>query len=345
MLPGVEALARDQRGCAGHGGGLPDDEIRLIADSSAGEIRVPVDAGSLHRKIRALPGIILLEDVGGVGVGSPSLGHSGFKREDVRGAGVGIGDAGDFQNRRDVFLVLGAQFGHLRRRVEIIVALKHSEAALRQVRIIAFRVVETLIHEQTEDVVGAGGEAVDFGVQRAAEIRGQGRFVSQRCNRGHFIGDGREAFGLDAVDIHEAGEVVANFLGVAAFRNRVRGGVLNQVAHALAGFFGQDRAIVVAASAGGLRRGFQPAAVGVAVEIVARPNGAIHAVIRGSVVGSLLRRRVPRKGRSANNDEQDSAKESHGSVLESDLCQTRVASANGDAMGQGFVARAESRER
>ena len=121
-------------------------------------------AEELARKIRALPGIILLEDVGGVGVGSPSLGQRGFKREDVRGAGVGIGDAGDFQNRRDVFLVLGPQFGHLRGRVEIIVAFKHSEAALRQMRIIAFRVVETLIHEQTENVVGAGGEAVDFGV-------------------------------------------------------------------------------------------------------------------------------------------------------------------------------------
>jgi len=67
-------------------------------------------------------------------------------------------------------LILSAQRGHFRRRVDVVVAIGHSQGALQEVENVVLRVCKTLIHPYAEDMVSVGGESVDLSIQGGAEI-------------------------------------------------------------------------------------------------------------------------------------------------------------------------------
>ena len=83
--------------------------------------------------------------------------------------------------------------------------------------------------------------------------------------------------GFDRGLIHEAGIEVADLLGLGRPGRGVRGGGLQQLIDALGGELGQNGRAAVAAAIGGNFRGFDPAAVGVGIEIIARDDFRIHA--------------------------------------------------------------------
>src|SRR5262249_18379634 len=119
-----------ERGNPDNCAGLPYDEILSVGESGGLEIGVPVDTGSLGRKIGALPWIVLFEDVCGVFIGSKGAGDLSFEREDARRFASGIGNARELERRDDVGLVFGALIGHFRRGVEIIFAIGQTQTAL-----------------------------------------------------------------------------------------------------------------------------------------------------------------------------------------------------------------------
>jgi len=59
----------------------------------------------------------------GVGPADLALGDPGLEREDARRPGLAVGHAGQGQQPGDMGLVLGAQGGHPRRAVEVVVAV------------------------------------------------------------------------------------------------------------------------------------------------------------------------------------------------------------------------------
>ena len=177
VLPQLEVFTADQGGRSGHSRGLPNDEFRLAGNSGCRKISVPIHAGGFDVEVGAFPRVVLLEDVGGIGVWGVGLRDPNFKRQDSRGLGFRVCNACQFQDRRDVRLVLSAQLGHFRRRIEVVVAIGHSQAALQQVENVVVRVRKTLVHPHAEDVIGVGGESVDLSIQGCAEIGGQRRLV------------------------------------------------------------------------------------------------------------------------------------------------------------------------
>ena len=80
----------------------------LAGDSGCRKICVPIDAGGFDIEVGAFPRVVLLEDVGGIGVWGVRLGNPNFKREDSRSLGFRICNSCQFQDRGDVCLILSA---------------------------------------------------------------------------------------------------------------------------------------------------------------------------------------------------------------------------------------------
>ncbi len=130
----------------------------------------------------------------------------------MRGFCVRVSDAREFQDRGDVRLIVCAQLGHFGRRVEVGFAVGHSEAALPEMREIVTGVFEALVDPDAEDMVGVGGEAIDFTVQGGTEICRERGFVCDCGDCGHLAGERSESSGVDGGLIHEVGVVCADFL-------------------------------------------------------------------------------------------------------------------------------------
>src|SRR4051794_36858421 len=93
VLPSVDVaifcVAEDPIGGAGRGPGgppnemrdadyrrrLPDGEIGLLGESGRFEVSIPIHAWGLEGEVGALPRIVLLEDIGGIRIGSEGLRH------------------------------------------------------------------------------------------------------------------------------------------------------------------------------------------------------------------------------------------------------------------------------
>ena len=170
VLPHVDAFRFHQSGYASHCRRLPDREIMLSGKSGGFEIGFPVHARRLDAEIAALPGVVLLEYIGGIGIWSESLCDSALERQDACGPGRRVCNSRQCQHCRDVRLVLRAQRDHLRRGVEIVVAIGHPQTTLPQVDNIVLSVFEALVDPQTKNVVSICGEPINLARQGSAKI-------------------------------------------------------------------------------------------------------------------------------------------------------------------------------
>ncbi len=279
-LPGIDRLRRHQGRQPRDRARLPDDEVLLVGQARRLEIGVPVEARRLGGEVGAHPGIIGLVHVFAVDAAGVGLGHLRFQRHDGRRLRLGIGDAGQRQHVRNVRLVLGAQVGHLGRRVEIIVAIGQAQSALQQVGHVVVGVFEALGDPYAENMVGievGGVERIDIGPQGGAEI-GRQRGLIRHAGNGVELGlERRQALGLDPRLVHVAGIVVADFLRIGTMRRAPLGGILDQVADLAAGLVGQGGIRTEGRAVGRDLRRLYPGAVGVVVEVVARLDRMVDA--------------------------------------------------------------------
>ena len=147
---------------------------------------LPVEAGRAGDEVLPRPVVVALPHVLRVLAAHMRLGDAVLQLEDPRGLRISIGDAGELQHGGDVRLILRSDLRHARRLVEVVVAVRHAQAALQQEGRIAGRVVEVLRDPEAEQVVGVEirvVQHVDVGAQRASE----------RASEGMGIGDRREA--------------------------------------------------------------------------------------------------------------------------------------------------------
>ena len=133
-LPGIQRHAGDQCRFGSDGGGLPDHDLLLGVEPGGLEIGRPVQARRLAGEVGQRPGIVRLVHVLAIDQAFLRLRDPGFQIEHGFGLFVGIGDAGVFQLGGDIALVLGAKGRHVLVGIEVVVAVRHAQAALQQIR-------------------------------------------------------------------------------------------------------------------------------------------------------------------------------------------------------------------
>ena len=200
------------------------------------------------------------------------LGDLGFQIEDGFGLVVRIGDAGIFQLRGDVSLIPGAKARHVLVGLEVVVAIRHAQPALQQVRHAARRVFQPLRHEQAEQMLGAemgGVDRVHVRAQFAAEFGGQRFFAVDGGYRLELRLQWREAALFDRGRVHERGVVVGDLALIGSDRRLAGCDGLDQFGVALFRLLEHLQEHAGAGSVGGNHCGFAPVFVGVAVEVIA----------------------------------------------------------------------------
>jgi hypothetical protein len=95
-------------------------------------------------------------------------------------------------------------------------------------------------------------------------------------DRVQLVLDRRRALGFDGGLVHERGVVIADLPKIGAFGGNGFGRVFDQRPGARPGQVHEDGANTVTRLVGGNGGGFQPSAVGIRVEIIARRDGFVH---------------------------------------------------------------------
>ena len=195
VLPGVEGLGGDQGRGPDDRQRLPEKEVALPLKAGGFEIGAPDHAGSLGVEVGAAPRVVGLEDVGDVVGGEVGPGDGGFQGQDALSAGLGLGQARQFQHGHDVSSIGGAMLRARGR--EVVVAIRQPEAALHQMRHVAVRVAEPLMDPGAEEALGRGVGPV-VGVEGPSKL---GRQVGR---------ERRQTLRLDGGSVDPAGVVVAD---------------------------------------------------------------------------------------------------------------------------------------
>ncbi len=280
ILPHRQRRAAHQGGFTLDGARMPDIDRFLGAQAGAVEKRAPVHAGGLLREVLGGPGIVGLDDVFRLFALGVRGGNLAFQLEHARGAAVGILPAGQLEQRRDVLLILHAQGRHLGVLGQIIFAVGQAQPALQQVSLVMRRIVQALGNPQAEHVFGkeiGRIQRIDVGAQRAAEqvrqralVRRGGDAIKRRQQR-------RQTLGFDADFIHvgrikraDAARIVGRIAATLA-------GLFDQLRDALVGQLGDLAVDAPIALVRRNRRGVDPAAIDVAVEVVAGAHTGFHA--------------------------------------------------------------------
>ena len=214
------------------------------------------------------------------------------------------------EHSRDVRLVLLSQFRHMRRGGDIVIAIRHAETALEKVSVAARWVFQPLRHPHPEKVPGfevGVVQSIDIGAQTPAQRAGQSVPVRNRRDLRQLRFERFDALGFYGGLIHETGVVIADFPGVGVSRGGCFGHLLDQSARARPRLVGQYREDAIASLVGGNGCGFQPAAVGVGVEIVARRHGLVHP--RQVDSRPERRRSLPASGRCGESNGEDDHRE------------------------------------
>ena len=271
VLPRRERCAADQAGEAGHRRRMPDGEGGRALQTRRLEQRRPVEAGRLRRQRVARPHLRQTH-VGRLHARGVDGGHPRLEIDDRGGTPCRIGDAHQAEHRGDVLRVGLAQRRHLRARRHVVVTIRQPEAALQQVRHVLAGVLHPLRDEHAEQVLGlevGGVQRIDVGADGAADGAREGTTIGDRRDGRERRLQRRQALGLDAGFVHEAGVEVGDLAGLGAATRRGLARVLDQRDGLLPRLVGEDAAGAVARLVRRDRRGLQPRAVGVGIEIVA----------------------------------------------------------------------------
>ena len=195
---------------------MPDDKLRNVFQAGRVEDDRPIQSGRFCGELFALPHPcgthVLRFQTRGV-----DTGHFCFESEDSGGAHGRIGHAGEHQHRGDVHPILRAQFLHLWRFGNVVIAVGHSEAALQEIRNGARRVHQVQRDPDAEQIFGIKVrriERVDIRTKTAANyarksvaILDTGDGIQLRLQR-------RDAFRLDRCLVHVTGIEIGDLLYV-----------------------------------------------------------------------------------------------------------------------------------
>ena len=279
-LPCVERLLRHERREPGDRARLPRDERVLASEPRGREERRPVEARRLPGEVGARPVVVPLRRVLAVLDLPVRLRDARLEREDRAGAGVRVADAREGQHAGRVRAVGVAQRRHLRRRVEVVAAVGELEAALHQRGRVARRAVEILRDPEAERVARVKRAEVDR-IDVGAEVRAdEARERAPVADRGDAVeqrADGRRATGGDRRRVEESGVEIADPAQVGPGRRVRSRGLVDDDRELGIRALGRDVERAVAASVGRDPRPAFPVPVGVPVEIVAGPDGRVHA--------------------------------------------------------------------
>ncbi len=217
--------------------------------------------------------------------------YRGFQRHHALGARLGLAVAGQPEHGGDVVLVLLAQLLHARAVVEVVGAVRHAQAALQQVDVVAARIGQALVDPHPEQVLGVvigHVQWIHVCAQGLAQSAHQAGAVLDRIDfRQHRL-DRCQSLALDGGFVH-VGAVEVGDLARFALERLVGHELFDQLDHAFVVRLGQ-RAHRAPRPLVGRDLGVgQPLAVGPAKEVVAR----LHRRARGlRVVMPVLPRRV-----------------------------------------------------
>ena len=280
VLPCREGHLARQRGDAGDGARLPDHEGVLRLEPRAREEGRPVETGRAAAEVLPRPVIVSFLHVLRGFAARVRFRDAALELEDPGGFRVGVGDAGEFQHRGDVLLVCRSDARHALRRVEVVLAVGHAEAALQQERRIAARVVQVLGHPEAEQVVRVEigrVQHVHVCAQRAADQARETRRVGDRRDAVERGLERLEPLRLDSRLVHEARVVVADLPGVGSCGSPRSGQLGDQVGRPLVRQLLERGARPVAAPVGRDLRVFDPGPVRVAEEVVSRRDRGVDA--------------------------------------------------------------------
>ena len=294
ILPGLKRLTRGERGQSGESARLPYHELFLPRETRSAEKRFPVEARCAHREVPAGPVIVALQYLLGLRAVPVHLRHAPLEVEDAGGLALRVRQMRQRQHGGDMRLVLGADVGHVLRRIEVVVAVRHPQAALQQERQVAGGIIQVLRHPQTQQVPGiqvGGVEHVHVRAQRGAERAREPGAVLDGIDASQGRLQRLEAPLLDRLLIHEARVVVADLARLGAGGRT--GGVADQFRGTFRGKLGELLPRTVAAAIGRNLGRLEPGTVGVAEKVIpgrdrAVDAGKIHAV---GALGRRCRRR------------------------------------------------------
>ena len=225
--------------------------------------------------------IVSLDDIDRFRAARVRPGDRVLEVENPRGFRLGVGHAGEFQHGGDVGLVLRPDFGHARGRVEVVLAVRHAETALQQERGVFRRLVQVLRHPETEQVAGVevrGVEHVHVGAQRAADRPGQRLLVRDTGDAVERGFERPQPLALDGRFVHVARVVVPDLPRLGAGGRPAARRFLDQLGRPLTRQLVEHGADAVGTAVGRDLGRLQPGSVRVGEEVVARRDGAVHAV-------------------------------------------------------------------
>ncbi len=102
VFPRLQRDRSDQSRLSGEGGGLPDDETCLLAETRSVKVFCPVEAGGVGGEVGLLPSVVSLMDVLLVRVADMLFGDGVLQFDDVRATRVAVAEFRELQDRRDV---------------------------------------------------------------------------------------------------------------------------------------------------------------------------------------------------------------------------------------------------
>ena len=285
-FPGAERPAREQRREAGEIAGLGDDDVVGAAGQARrDDERGPGKRRRDGRKVGEVDPVVGLHRIAVLHLRPLHRGDLGLERH--HGARVGASRAlmREGEEPGQAVDVALAHLAELRvAGIEEIVAVRQTEPALLQGRHPARRIARVLVDRDADRRGDA--DPVEAGEQRdqAVDVR---HGVDRLQRRGERRGPG----GLDRGLVHEAREERRDLsrIGVAG----LGGGLLDEVAQPSLGLVDQGVEGAGARPVGGDRRGRQPAPVGMAVQVVLRPDRRVD------------RRRIDARGRRGERREHE----------------------------------------
>ena len=218
------------------------------------------------------PRVVGLVDVLAVDHVGVRLGDLHLEVEDRLRLLLRIRVAGELEDVGDVGLVGRAIRRHVLVAGEVVLAVRHAQAALHQVADVLRRILQALRDEQAEQVLGVevgGVERVGVCTHAGAEVAGQAGAVADRVHRVQLRLQRGDAARLDAVLVHVGCVEVGD---LAFVRAGLRIGLLqplHQVGQALLRLLEDVEAGAQAGAVGRDLGGPLPGAVRVFVEVVA----------------------------------------------------------------------------
>lgn len=263
---------------------MPWNQCPLLPQPRGGEVRRPVHAGCLTCELRRRPHRVGIAIVGRCLARCLRARDRRFQGQHCVGPLLRTLDAREAHHTDDIRAIPRAQ--RLRGWIgaEVILAIRQSESALHQEGNVGLLAVDALFHGQAQQARRSKQppvEWIDVGAHLAPEHARQRELVVEAIDAVEVRLDGRQAPGLDDGLVHEGGAEIGNFARCRSHRPGIR--VREELHDALA------RNVIDLVSrappvlAGRYRCRLEPAAIGVAEEVVARPDASVNRVFKCGV--------------------------------------------------------------